>query len=360
VRRTIISLLSLSPEDADGLLAIKPMDVQSRRKIARGRLVGNSDDLAAEGEPYPLLEWSSSIGSMVREGSTFRLGNSEKITVRTHSDISFRLDRIEVYGRLEDGQARMEVSTPDALIGPTPEPKSTRMLTAAAQLVDAATADATDTENSLPRVLAFNLFGQGVASSEAAHRLIIDQRPVEALPALRNLVIIAARFEQITAHNGGIGIAVRLALGMPAELGSSLEIAAQYRDDLIEAAAAAGVAIPDELAEPATTAIYTSLETEMKLARSAVDGTYAAIGPHTRKPANKPLGFHTQLEPGPFTELIASACVIALLDLLRHAASVFGWTTDENSIDSLLQQARALNETSASLQIAEGVTGPDA
>jgi hypothetical protein len=98
----------------------------------------------------------------------------------------------------------------------------------------------------------------------------------------------------------------------------------------------------------------------MKLARSAVDGTYAAIGPHTRKPANKPLGFHTQLEPGPFTELIASACVIALLDLLRHAASVFGWTTDENSIDSLLQQARALNETSASLQIAEGVTGPDA
>jgi hypothetical protein len=73
VRRTIVELLDLPTTIADELLTIKPKDVQSRRKIVRGRLIGAAEDSAAEGELYPLLEWSSDIGSVVREGSTFQM-----------------------------------------------------------------------------------------------------------------------------------------------------------------------------------------------------------------------------------------------------------------------------------------------
>ena len=47
------------------------------------------------------------------------------------------------------------------------------------------------------------------------------------------------------------------------------------------------------------------------------------------------------------TDLIASACVIAQLELVKHAAPMFGWTLDTETIDALLTEARELNEVSA-------------
>jgi hypothetical protein len=103
-------------------MSLKPKDVQSRREIARGRLIGAAEDPAAAGQLYPLLEWRSSIGSVVREGSTFQIKDTDKITVRTNPEVSFQLDRLEIYGRLEDGQAPVQMSEQDMLIEPTPEP----------------------------------------------------------------------------------------------------------------------------------------------------------------------------------------------------------------------------------------------
>ena len=328
--------------------AIKPKDVQSRRKIARGRLIGAAEDPAAEGQLYPLLEWSSSIGSVVREGSTFQIKDNDKITVRTHPDVSFQLDRLEIHGRLQDGQAPVEMSEQDMLIEPTPEPKSTRMLTAVMPMVDAATASGADTGQSFPRTLGFYLFGQGVAFFQSAHTLINDHQPVEALSALRGLAIIASRFEQITDDSGtGIGIVVRMALDSPGELGADPETAARYREELLNGATSAGITIPDELPEPEASAIYGSLALEMRLAQSTVNGTYAAVGLHVKRPDAEHADFHTRLEPGPFTEMVASACVIAQLDLLKRGAMLFGWTIDAQKIDDLLEEARELNQASA-------------
>lgn len=101
------------------------------------------------------------------------------------------------------------MSEEDRLIEPTPEPKSGKMLTAVMPMIDAVTASGADTGQAIPRVLAFNLFGQGVAFFQSAHTLINDHQPAEALPALRGPAIIASRFGQITDDNGaGIGIAV--------------------------------------------------------------------------------------------------------------------------------------------------------
>ena len=238
VRRTIVELLDLPDGVADELMTIKPKDVQSRRKIVRGRLIGVAQDPAAEGQLYPLLEWSSSIGSVLREGSTFHLKETEKITVRTHPDVRFQLDGIEVHGRIEDGQVPVQLSDEDVLIEPVPEPKSVKMLMAVGPMVDAAIASGSETGQSFPHMLAFNLFGQGVAFFQSAYMLINDRRPVEALAALRSLAIIASRFEQISDENGfGIGVVLRMALNSPDELGAAPDIAAKYRQELINRAA---------------------------------------------------------------------------------------------------------------------------
>ncbi len=200
VRRTIIELLDLPAAVAGDLMTIKPKDVQSRRKVIRGRLVGTAEDPAAEGELYPHLEWSSNIGSVTREGSTFQFRDNDKFTVRTHPGVSFQFDRMLVYGRLEEGQAPVQMTDQDTLIEPTPEPRSAGMLAAVMPLVNAATASAAATRQAMPGILAFNLFGQGVAFFESAQVLISDRRPAEALPALRGLAIIASRFEQITSE----------------------------------------------------------------------------------------------------------------------------------------------------------------
>jgi hypothetical protein len=348
VRRTVIELLSLPDAVAGDLLAIKPKDVQSRRKMIRGRLIGAAEDPAADGELYPRLEWSSSIGSVTREGSTFQIQDDDKITARIHPDVSFQFDRLLVYGRLEDGQVPVQMNDQDTVIGPTLEPKSAAMLAAVMPLVNAAAASMATTRQTMPRILAFNLFGQGVAFYESAQALINDKRPVEALPVLRGLAIIASRFEQMTEENGpGIGIALRIALGMPDELGAGPEASATHREQLLGTAAAAGITIPDELPEPETSTIYTSLTCEMRLALSVINGTYAAIWPHLKQQDADHAAFCTQVDPGPLTEMIASACVIAQLELLKNAAKLFGWTIDEHKINDLLVKARDLNEVSA-------------
>jgi hypothetical protein len=269
VRRTIITLLGLSEDIAAELMTIRPKDVQSQRKIARGQLVGSATEPAAEGELYPLLEWSSGIDTVVREGSKFQFKTSEKLMVRTHPAISFRLERLEIFGRLEDGQAPVEINTHDTLISAAPRFKSAEMLASVTPLIEAAVASGADAGQSIPLVLAFSLFGQGVAFYESICTLLGDQWPVEALPALRGLVIIAARFEQITAAGGaGLGVAVRLALDTPADLGAGPEVAAAYREYLTGGATPAGITIPDELPDPETSASYTSLAVEMRLACS--------------------------------------------------------------------------------------------
>lgn len=347
VRRTLVDLLDLPAEIGDELMTIKPMDVQSRRKIVRGRLIGAAEDPAAEGQLYPLLEWGSSISSVVREGSTFQMNGSERITVRTHPDISFALDRLEVHGRLEDGRTPVEVTGVPVEV--TPEQKSAKMLAAVMPMVDMATASGADAGHSFAQMLAFNLFGLGVAFFQSAQTLINDHQPVQALPALRALTIIAARFEQISDDSGpGLGVPIRMALSALDEIaGFNPELNARRREELLDGAAQLGITVPEQLAEPEKTAIYASLKAEMQLAQSAVNGTYSAVAFHVERADDEHLGFHTRLEPGALTELVASACVIAQLELLKQAAKVLGWGIDETKLNDLLATARELNEASA-------------
>jgi hypothetical protein len=342
VRRTIVDLLQLPAAIADELMTIKPKDVQSRRKVVRGRLLGVADDPAPEDRFYPVLEWRSQIGSVVREGSSFTMSGNDLLTVRTHPDVSFQLTRIELRGRLEDGQAPVEVSAQDVdvRIEPKREPTSADLLTSVMPLIDAAVASGANANHTLPRLFAFNLFGQGVAFFQSAHTLINAHQAVEALPSLRGLTMIAARFEQLTEVGGpGAGVVLRLVLDSVEDDGK--------KEAVRSGAASAGITVPDELPGPETTTIWHNLTGEMDLAHAISEVRYSAVGLHLKQADAEHWGFHTKLEPGPFTDLVASACVIAQLRLLQHAAEFFGWTMEEEKVNQLFTRAEKVNAAAA-------------
>jgi hypothetical protein len=225
------------------------------------------------------------------------------------------------------------------------------LLGAVMAFVDAATAGSAEVGRTFPQALAFNLFGQGVAYFQSAQTLIAENQPVEALPSLRGLVSVAARFEQMTQDGGeGLGLMIRLAVDtvddeLLAGVGSQ---AVTVKENLLRNALSSGLSIPDDVRPPETTAIWHSLTAEMRMARHAAEGGYWTVGLHLRsgKGADH-LEFRTKLEPGAFTDLIASACAIAQLELLKHAAAVFDWTLDVERINVSLTEARKLNEASA-------------
>lgn len=160
----------------------------------------------------------------------------------------------------------------------------------------------------------------------------------------------------MTGGSRALGLAVRLALDALTEelTGNNSSRVTAAADALLRSAAQADLPVPDTAPPPENTSIWQSLSAEMLLAQRAVNGSYLIAGLHIR-PGNSDdsADFHTRLESGPLTDLIKSACVIAQLDLLLHAAPVFGWTLDTSTLESLLAQARQLNEASA------GSAGPE-
>jgi hypothetical protein len=352
VRRTIVDLLGLPQEVANELNEIKPKDVQSMRKIVRGRLIGAAEDPAMEGELYPRLEWSSGIESVAREGSTFQMKPKERMTVRTHPDVGFRLERLEVHGRLENGEAPVRLSDEKVAIEYTPPSPSQRLLGSVMPLINAAAASGADKGHTPASVFAFNMFGQAVAFFQGIQVLVGARQPVEALPTLRGLVILAARFEQMTDPAGpGLGIAVRSVLDTLEALDADAGLIETSRRGILGDVQLQRLTIPDKLAAPETASIYASLGLEMKFAAGAANGTYVTTGLHMQRIDAEHAGFQVTLEPGPLTDMVATAAAIAVLELLKHAASLFGWTLQIRQIDGLLSEARAVNEATTQLDL---------
>jgi hypothetical protein len=92
----------------------------------------------------------------------------------------------------------------------------------------------------------------------SAQTLIADRQPVEALPSLRGLITIAARFEQMTEEHGdGLGLAARLALdSLARQPGDYRE---PRRAALAQAAADEDLVIPAAARPIEATAIWRSL-----------------------------------------------------------------------------------------------------
>jgi hypothetical protein len=107
------------------------------------------------------------------------------------------------------------------------------------------------------------------------------------------------------------------------------------------------VAIPGLIPEASESKIYQQLIAEMGFAKHAVDGGYETIALHMKVIDETHSEFSVKTDPNTFTDLIASACVIAQATLLRNAAAVLGWTLDEAKIDQLISEASAINDAAA-------------
>lgn len=347
VRRAIIDLLDLPRDIATEMMEIKPKDVQSARKIIRGSLLGAAEDPAADDQMYPLLEWASSIDSVVREGSAFHMKPREKVTVRTNPDIQFRFDRIEMFGRLAEGEQPRELREDELTVTKTTGADPAELMNTVVPLVDAAVASRAETAYNGAQVIAFNLFAQGVAFFQSAQTLITGSQPAEALPSLRGLTLIAARFEQMTGSEGsGLGIVLRMALNSFEELGADHDHTEQAQGAIRQVSDQLGITVPDALPDPESTAIHKSLNLEMNLARTTLDGSYAIVGLHVQGD-NEQRIFHTKRQPDFFTDMISTACVIAQLELLKHAARLFDWSLAVTGVDELIAKATAINTTAA-------------
>jgi hypothetical protein len=196
------------------------------------------------------------------------------------------------------------------------------------------------------------MFGQAVAFFKSVRVLVDARQPVEALPALRGLVILAARFEQMTDPAGpGLGIAVRGVLDALEAVGADAGLTETRRREILAAARSQGLAVPDVLTPPETSATYASLRVEMQLAVGAATGAYETTVLHVQKRDAGHAGFQVALEPGPLTDMVSTAAVIAMLILLKRAASLFNWTLEVSQVDELLGEARAVNESAAHLDL---------
>jgi hypothetical protein len=352
VRRIIAELLDLPPKYIDELATIKPMDVQSLRKGIRGRLIGEAEDPAMSGELYPRIEWSSGISTMVRDGSTFKMTYAEKFTVRTHPNISFVPERLEVFGRLENGQVPVDLAENIELDDPG-DRTSHRLLAAVMPLVDGATETGADQDHTIASMFAFNMFGQAVAYYRSTEALINASMPAEALASLHGLVLIAARFEQMTALNGdGLGVATRSVLDSLRELGADPDQTAQALQQVQSSVQVIGIDVPDQLAPPEDTSIYQSLQAEMIMAARVVEGSYSAVHLHTARTDQNHAYFQVALEHGPLADLVASAAVIAMLETLANAVQLFGWASSAETIATTIAEARALNEAASRQDLA--------
>jgi hypothetical protein len=196
------------------------------------------------------------------------------------------------------------------------------------------------------------MFGQAVAFFQSIRILVGARQPVEALPALRALVILAARFEQMSDPAGpGLGIAVRGVLDAFEAINADAELTETRRREILAAVHPQCLTVPDKLAAPKTASIYASLGVEMKFAAEAANGTYGTIGLHMQRIDVEHASFQVALEPGPLTDVVSTAAVIAMLELLKQAASLLGWTLKISQVDELLGEARAVNEASAQLNL---------
>jgi hypothetical protein len=98
--------------------------------------------------------------------------------------------------------------------------------------------------------------------------------------------------------------------------------------------------------------VWKSLAEEMRLARQVADVSYVTTSLHMQlEQESNRMSFRTKIEPGHLTDMIATAAAIAELDVIlgviKGSAQIFGWTIDEVQIDTLLAEARTLNEAAA-------------
>lgn len=94
--------------------------------------------------------------------------------------------------------------------------------------------------------------------------------------------------------------------------------------------------------------MWRNFKAELHLADRAIVASYGIAGFHIEPtPVSDAVQFNTKLASGDFTDLISTAAVVAALELIRSATTLFEWSVNVDRIDALLAEAREINEHAA-------------
>jgi len=306
IRDTIIWLLDVAEETAAELRLLTPRDTQSARKVVHGELVGMAEDPAPPDEWWPRIEWRSTLSSVDRDGTTLRANQVEQMTVRTHPDVGFRLRGLEVRGRLEEGKAPVEYTDEDVNLQPTPSPTALNLLDRALAVLNSASSTTSGEARNRAQQVCFNFFALLFSHLEAIAVLVRAEKPVEALPLLHAIVILSARFEQISDPRGNLlGVALRIALNDSKQLGADLTVIEQVERLYLADANSAGLSVPEKVDSPGGTSIYHALGSEMLLARGSITGSYTAASLHLERLGPQTAIFHVNVPSGPLSNAVS-------------------------------------------------------
>jgi len=102
LRQAIIRLLGVPADVVRELLEKpyeRPLGIEGYIRYLRGHLLAEHNELAAEGQEYPLVEWRFGIKQFsLSEAGEMKLTFSQSITPRLGEGVSFRPRSVEVYG----------------------------------------------------------------------------------------------------------------------------------------------------------------------------------------------------------------------------------------------------------------------
>jgi hypothetical protein len=357
VRRAILRVLNVSKADFPELAERAPRDVHSFRKMIRGHFVGNGDDPAPPGEPYPRLEWHSSIKTITRDGDKFSLSFQEKFTVRCAPGYGFKGKGIGVRTRREPGQEPVQLNgTVDVSIEPEKDASSLEALSLMprANKFSSETAALGRTEGmALPKTITFGLFSEQVALFEAIETLLRADRPVEALALLPSLIIGSCRLESMLIEPGDYdGAAIRLKLDATDRMMSLYADDREFVRHLQESienyrrkAADLGITIPAAPSIQSTSFYREHLQT-LRLAEEVARADDLAVTMHTKRDQGN-IEFHTKVVDARLAKNIAGMSVLALTASTIAFATGLGWPYDEEMAAELQQEgARLADEPS--------------
>lgn len=127
LRDAIIELLELPDDSKDDLLKStyeKPMGTEGYIRYLRGRLLSDSDQLAAKDHKYPIVVWKFSVTSFtLNEKDEFSLSFSQQMTPILSEGTLFQPLSVEIYGP-EGIVAQQQPNTP-SIVEPIITPKQT-------------------------------------------------------------------------------------------------------------------------------------------------------------------------------------------------------------------------------------------
>lgn len=352
VRRSILRTAGVREEQFTEMYDRHPKDVESIRKVIRGRFEGDGSDPAPKNQEYPMLIWHSRVDSFKREDGAFKLSLSEKYTAQCSPSYAFTGTGFELRGRVEPGHPALETTTKLTLSQVPPTDRN--QLDDALKLLRETLSFASETFQSgqshgfsARKEQAVAIFIESISLAESIELLVRDRRPIEAAILLRSIFLGASRLQTLTASKNPDGVALRLRLdtvGDIAQIANNPEVVAELERQVQELGKTEGFEIPSSAPPLTESEYFRESEDPLRYTELLARGDGFAGAMHTT--ANKEaetLEASTQINDGDHAGTVALNTAEALLIATEALAESLNWQFNTARAEALTFRGKEIS-----------------